>query len=102
MAVLLSMQDPSSPFRDRTHAPCSGSAKSQPLDHQGIPYKVLLILPTTKEGTHICVLKGRKGNLIFFLLALKQLVPVIQILCEKELFLARLNFCFIKDFYRSS
>ena len=30
-----SMQDLSSLTRDQTHAPCSGSAKSSPLDHQG-------------------------------------------------------------------
>ena len=28
------MQDLSSPTRDQTHAPCSGSAESQVLDHQ--------------------------------------------------------------------
>ena len=34
-AMPLSMQDPSSPTRDQTHAPCFGCSKSQPLDHQG-------------------------------------------------------------------
>ena len=29
------MWDLSFPTRDRTHAPCSGSAESSPLDHQG-------------------------------------------------------------------
>lgn len=29
--------DSSSPARDRTLAPCSGRAESQPLDHQGCP-----------------------------------------------------------------
>ena len=33
------MWDPSSRTRDRTHAPCSGSTASQPLDHQGSPNK---------------------------------------------------------------
>ena len=31
------MGDLSSPTRDRTHGPCSGSAESQPLDPQGSP-----------------------------------------------------------------
>ena len=31
------MQDLSSPTRDRTRSPCSGSTESSPLDHQGIP-----------------------------------------------------------------
>ena len=83
------MQNPNSLTRNHTLAPpCSVSAKSQPLDCQEIPYKVLLTLPTAKEGTQICVLKERKGNLIFFLLTLKQLVPVIQIVCKKDLFLS--------------
>ena len=30
------LQDPSSPIRDRTRAPCSGNTKSEPLDHQGV------------------------------------------------------------------
>ncbi|XP_067570831.1 coiled-coil domain-containing protein 40 isoform X1 [Pseudorca crassidens] len=33
----LSMQDPSSPTRDRTHDPCSGRMEPQPLDCQGSP-----------------------------------------------------------------
>ena len=37
LAVPRSMWDLSSPTRDRTRAPCSGSAESQPLDCQGIP-----------------------------------------------------------------
>ena len=35
LAALCSMGDPSSPTRDRTHAPCIGSAESLPLDFQG-------------------------------------------------------------------
>ena len=34
--------NPSFPTRDRTRAPCSGRAVSQPLDHQGSP-QILLI-----------------------------------------------------------
>ena len=36
MAALHSLWDPSSPTRDQTHNPCSGSTKSQPLDLWGI------------------------------------------------------------------
>ena len=35
------MWDPSSLSRDQTRAPCSGSAESQPLDHQGSPRNLL-------------------------------------------------------------
>ena len=37
LAVLCGMRDPSSPTRDRTHAPHVGSPESQPLDLQGSP-----------------------------------------------------------------
>ena len=37
LAMLHSMQAPSSPTRDQTHTSFSGSAESQPLDHQGNP-----------------------------------------------------------------
>ena len=37
LAAPCSMWDLSSPTRDRTRVPCSGSAESQPLDHQGSP-----------------------------------------------------------------
>ena len=37
LAVPRSMRELSSPVRDQTRAPCSGSAESEPLDHQGIP-----------------------------------------------------------------
>ena len=33
------MWDLSSPTRGQTHAPCTGSMESQPLDHQGSPLK---------------------------------------------------------------
>ena len=36
-AVQRGLQDPSSPTRDQTLAPSSGSTESQPLGHQGIP-----------------------------------------------------------------
>ena len=39
-----SLWDPSSPTRDQTRAPFSGSAESQPLDHHGIPTLSMLIL----------------------------------------------------------
>ena len=37
LATLHSTWDLSSPTMDRTCAPCSGSAESCPLGHQGIP-----------------------------------------------------------------
>ena len=37
--TLCGLQDLSSPTRDRTHAPCSGSTESYPLDHQGSPVR---------------------------------------------------------------
>ena len=37
LTLLRGMQDLSSLTRDQTHAPCSGSVESQPLDHQGNP-----------------------------------------------------------------
>lgn len=36
-SLLCSMQDLSYPTKEQTHIPFSGSAESQPLDHQGIP-----------------------------------------------------------------
>ena len=41
-AMPLSMQDPSSPTRDQTHAPCIGCSKSQPLAHQGSSQRDIL------------------------------------------------------------
>ena len=45
-------QDLTSPTRDGTCAPCSGSTKSQPLDCQGIPYfiysSVYMSIPISK------------------------------------------------------
>ena len=38
------IQDLSSPTRDRTRAPCSGSAESEPLDGQGIPKGRLILI----------------------------------------------------------
>ena len=38
LAALQGLRDLSSPTRDRTHAPCSGSAESKPMDGQGIPH----------------------------------------------------------------
>ena len=37
LAAPHSMQDLSSPTKDQTSTPCSGSAESQPLDQQGSP-----------------------------------------------------------------
>ena len=37
LAAPCSIWDLSSPTRDRTLTPCTGSAESQPLDHQGSP-----------------------------------------------------------------
>ena len=37
LSVPCSMRDLTSPTRDRTSGPCSGSAASQPLDRQGSP-----------------------------------------------------------------
>ena len=37
LAILRIIWDLSSPTRDRTHAPCSGSPEFQPLDRQGSP-----------------------------------------------------------------
>ena len=50
--MLHSMWDLSFPNRDRTHAPCSGSAESQPLDHQGSPLHFFKrkIVAQTVEG----------------------------------------------------
>ena len=39
------MWDLSSPTRDQTYAPCSGSTESQPLDLQGSAGKVFLAMP---------------------------------------------------------
>ena len=41
LVALHGFWDLSSPKRDRTQAPCSGSTESQPLDLQGIPRKLL-------------------------------------------------------------
>ena len=38
LAVTCGTWDLGSPSKGRTCAPCSGSAESQPLDHQGNPY----------------------------------------------------------------
>ena len=38
------VRDLNSPTRNCTRAPCSGSAESKPLDHQGIPPKYFLSL----------------------------------------------------------
>ena len=40
------MQDLSSQTRDWTHAPCSGSAESYPLDHQGNPQNLFVKILT--------------------------------------------------------
>ena len=42
---LCAMWDLSSPTRDQTYAPCSGSTESQPLDLQGSAGKVFLAMP---------------------------------------------------------
>ena len=44
LAMSLCMQDPSSPTRDRTSAPCSGSTESKPLDCRRSPEKWHLFL----------------------------------------------------------
>ena len=38
LAALQGLWDLSSPTRDGTQAPCSGSSESQPLDRQGSPW----------------------------------------------------------------
>ena len=48
--------NPSSPTRDRTCAPCSGRAVSQPLDHQGSP-RILLIFKAQSISFPLWVLK---------------------------------------------
>ena len=45
LAVPCSMQDLSSPTRDRTWASCGGSVESSPLDHQGSPWNTVLTVP---------------------------------------------------------
>ena len=45
LAVPHSMWDHSPPTRDQTHAPCSRSMESKPLDHQRIPCSNKLISP---------------------------------------------------------
>ena len=37
------MWDLSSPTRDQTHAPCSGTMESKPLDSQGSPNPLILL-----------------------------------------------------------
>ena len=39
-----SMYSLSSPTRDWTSAPCSGTMESQPLDHQGSPFVILFFV----------------------------------------------------------
>ena len=43
LAVPHGLRDLSSPTKDQTQAPCSGSMESQPLDHQGSPRAEALI-----------------------------------------------------------
>ena len=50
LAVPHSMWDPSSPTWDRTCTPCSGSAGSQPLDHQGSPDSKVSDLSKQEDG----------------------------------------------------
>ena len=52
-----SMWDLSSPTRDRTRAPCSGSAESWPLDHQGSPH-VLFWCQKNMWNAYIIILNG--------------------------------------------
>ena len=42
LVTLYGTRDLRSPTRDRTHAPCTGSMESQPLEHQGSPSLDLL------------------------------------------------------------
>ena len=52
LAAPCGMRDPSSPSRDRTHAPCIWSADSQPLDCQGSPkIEVLISQGSPAPGT---------------------------------------------------
>lgn len=44
--MLRGMWDVGSPTRVRTHAPCIGSAESQPLDSQGSPNVSFLLTAT--------------------------------------------------------
>ena len=50
------MQDLSSQTRERTHAPCSGSAESEPLAHQGGPCTLELWVTMTKVERSKCSL----------------------------------------------
>ena len=55
------MQDPSSPTREWTHSPCSGSMDSQPLDFQGSPWLLWYWKPLSRS----------RGFLLFFCCAIR-------------------------------
>ena len=60
LASPLGLGDLSSPTRDRTQAPCSVSAKSYPLDCQGIPPKFLFECRLKKKKTSSNTTKHNK------------------------------------------
>ena len=65
--MLCGMQNPSSPTRNQTRAPCIGNMESQPLDHQGSLYHfcyiVLIKLYRHTQERNQAALKG--GDLQF-------------------------------------
>ena len=64
-----SMWNPSCPTRHQTHAPCSGSIKPEPLDHQGNPRTLFF-----EDASHWVLLTGKEWpNLLHF----RKITPVL-------------------------
>ena len=59
--AMCAMRDLSSPTRDQTHAPCSGSAESQPLDGQGSPRDSASLLRNPLNSFDPSKLPSRRG-----------------------------------------
>ena len=81
LAAPRSMQDLSSPTRDGTCAPCSGSSESKPLDRQGIRAQYIfkkwmrslprLSLLNTKRDKHTNIISNLQHGKIHILTVTK-------------------------------